>query len=230
MNALLTLFALGILALMPAAMAKTSVVVSEIPSLLNHKVAQPAAYNHLLNSLQEIEVIFVPPARVEVEFRSKNANCLFPGSVKSMPGGDQLLQSDPVQKVQAFIFTMRPYSNINQLNESVLGIRRGFTFGSFRERFSGNFVDLPNDVTAFTMLHKERLDGVVAYLPDALAAQHQIKMSPRAFYLQEQVIYEAPDAFVCHPEHVGFVDYINIKIQQWKSSGQLQKWFANAVN
>lgn len=208
--------------------AKTTIAVSEIPALLN-KGIEKGPYNHLLDAIEDIEVVFAPPARVEILFDQKQVDCLFPASTKTMPSGENLLQSTAVQMVSAFIFTLRPYRTLSELNQTTIGLRRGFTFGRFRQEFDAEFIDLHTDLNAFEMLKKGRVRGVVAYLPDAKAALGHLKMK-NVFYDKSQPIYQAPDAFVCHPVHARFVERLNAKIEKWGTSGQLARWLTNQAN
>lgn len=187
----------------------------------------PAPYNNLLSQISNAEVLFAPPGRVEVLFADKQVDCLFPGSTEHMEGKDNFIQSAAVQELRAYIFSRKKYHNLKDFNGKNIGIQRGFSYGKIRERFEANFVELTSNENAFNMLNKQRLDAVVAYLPDALAVQDKMQL-PSAYYAPDSAIHAAVDAFVCHKEAEPFIMEMNSRLIEWQESGQLQAWLTHA--
>lgn len=93
---------------------RLQVGVSEIPYTLSQFKDKKGDYNRLLERLPELEIIFMPPARAGRMFDKKQLDCLFPASTATMVVHFDVIQSLPVSKVSAFVFSKDPYLSIDQ--------------------------------------------------------------------------------------------------------------------
>lgn len=191
-----------------------SIGVSEIPFLLGRTQSQRGPYNDALDKIsilgQQIEIVYLPPARAEILYARKNISCLFPGSLESVDGKEHMIESNPLAVVHAFIFSLdKPLSSSN-LNGQRVAIRRGFTFGGIRKVIDAKFVEVEPETAAIKFLMRQRVIAVIGYLPDILGAQKALKLDDLVLHRSDP-IYSANEAFICHKTHknINFVNDVN---------------------
>ena len=225
---LLLLFAWFLVPSLALAKSSSSLTlgVSPIPQLIGEEPSEYGPYNRVLAEFTDakFELIFSPPARAERLFGKKQLDCLFPASVATMPDKSQLLQSEAIDKVKAYLFTREPYRQFRELHRISIALRRGFTYGNVKRWFPAYYVELGSDVLTLQFLHLKRVDAVVGYLPDIRSAS-LILAKPMPFFDVEQPVYAAADAIVCHqtPEARELIQSIDKKIVEMRRTGQLRK-------
>ena len=199
---------------------RITVGVTELPNLLSSNPRLAGPYNELLANFNELELLYAPPGRIGLLWDQKKLDCLFPGSYKSMPNKQHFIVSDSANKVEAYLFTLAPYDSIKQLEDKTIAIRRGFSYGKIRERFSAEFVELESELALVEFLKLKRVDAIIAYHAD-IAASIKITSEKMPFYLATSPIYEVDDAFLCHKNSKNqlFIESANNVIHNWKLNG-----------
>lgn len=183
-----------------AAEQKIVLGVSEIPFLLSRGKEKQGAYNQVLKELEQensLDLFFMPPARAEVLFDKKEIDCLFPASKTTIPNADQLIQSDPLTTVDAYIFSIKEYPDLAFFENKTIAIRRGFSFGNIRDKLQARYVELENEQAALAFLQRGRADAMIGYLPDVLGAQKLLDLPLDELFYHDP-IYSAQEAVVCH--------------------------------
>lgn len=203
--------------------SKITVAVSEIPSLLSENADAQGSYNQILTQLSnDIDVIFMPPARLEVEFPAKKyVECIFPASLQTIISQTPLIASDPVEKVSAFVFSKNGLTMDNITPETKIAIRRGFTMGHVRKKLSATYIELNSDLETAQFLSLGRVDAVIAYLPDFVGAHEELSL-PIPVYAKDSPVYEAVDSFVCRrsPKTESFLQNANKVIKAYRQTAQ----------
>lgn len=198
------------------------VAVSEIPNLLSKDPEKQGLYNRFIESIPDISLLYIAPARVEVEFNKGYINCLFPASKVTMENRSNLVESNPIQHVSAYLFAETPLNAEQLVKSSRVGIRRGFVFGRIRSKLNVDFVELQSDLETATFLELKRIDAFIAYLPDAKAAYQSLN-KPLPIYDVNRPLYTANEAFVCHKteQNIGFINKVNPLIRHWQNNRSL---------
>ncbi|GEA09752.1 hypothetical protein [Alteromonas sp. KUL49] len=218
-------FGVLLFALTTISVAQTSdryaIAVSEIGNALTQPPAPEGQYNRFLSTLDNIDVVFMPPTRVEVEFPKGYLNCIFPASRETMQEKHTLLESHPLEVTSAYVFTIgeQPQAGLN--TESRIAIRRGFTFGGIRQSLPAEYIELDDDVTILQFLTLGRVDAVISYLIDIQGAAERLQIAVPQFQ-KDRPIHTSREAFVCHDNEVNrsFVEQINQAIREWKMQSQ----------
>ncbi|BDX06174.1 hypothetical protein [Planctobacterium marinum] len=216
------MFGIVLFAFTSAPLAQTNerytVVVSEIANMLTQPPAPEGTYNRFLSTLDNIEVVFMPPARVAIEFPKNYLNCIFPASTETMPNKQLLLESSPLEVAYAYLFTLEEQRRDELNANSKIAIRRGFTYGGIRRSLSANYIELDDDATVLQFLNLKRVDAVISYLADIQGAAENLKF-PMPHFQKYTPIYAAREAFVCHDNSRNkiFIEQVNDAIQKWKA-------------
>ncbi|MDM7859018.1 hypothetical protein QTP81_00185 [Alteromonas sp. ASW11-36] len=196
-----------------------TIAVSEIANTLTKPPAPPGRYNRFLATLDNIDLVFMPPGRVEVEFTKDYLNCIFPASTETMSNRHQLLESYPLEVTYAYIFT-RDEQTFAALNAgSNIAIRRGFTYGGVRQTLPARYVELDDDETVLQFLHLGRVDAIISYLVDTQGAAESLQL-PVPHFQQDTPIHTARETFVCQKstQNQAFIRQVNDSIKQWLKS------------
>jgi len=198
-----------------------TIAVSEIANTLTQPPAPEGLYNRFLSTLDNIDVVFMPPSRVEVEFYKDYLNCIFPASTETILEKDTLLESHPLAVTNAYIFTVeeQPLAELNEASR--IGIRRGFSYGGIRQSFPANYIELDDDATVLQFLTLGRVDAVISYLVDIHGAAQSLRL-PIPQFRKDRPIHTSREAFVCHDNSTNrlFIEQLNNAIHQWKTRPQ----------
>lgn len=207
-----------------------TVGVFEISSLLNKSESDPGPYNKILNEFSTLETFLASPARVDLLFAQKKIDCLFPASTVTMPSPQNYISSKPVNTTKAYIFSIEPYSSLNEFKGKILAIRRGLSIGNIRINFNADYANITSDTAMIRFLHKERADGMVAYLADAKAAYKSLDL-PMDFYQESTPVHTSEDAIVCHKNAFtqAKIASFNRTIDRLNASGKLQRILSNTL-
>lgn len=207
-----------------------TVGVFEISSLLNNNESDPGPYNKILNEFSTLDTFLASPARVDLLFAQKKIDCLFPASTATMPSPQNYISSKPVNITKAYIFSIEPYSSLNEFEGKVLAIRRGLSIGNIRTKFNADYANINSDAAMVRFLHKERADGMVAYLADAKAAYKSLDLAID-FYQESIPVHTSEDAIVCHKNAFtqAKIASFNRTIDKLKTSGKLQRILSNSL-
>ncbi|GAA0855338.1 hypothetical protein GCM10009114_14020 [Aliiglaciecola litoralis] len=172
-----------------------------MPFLLSRTPKQRGPYNDAFDKIkasgQRVEIVYVPPARAELLYQQKKVNCLFPGSLENMEGKHQMIESNPLATVHAYVFSLEEKDVKPDIKAQRIAIRRGFSFDSIRKKLNAEFIDVNSEVVAIQFLLKQRVDAIVSYLSDLQGAQQALNLTTTEFY-KSTSIYAANEAFICH--------------------------------
>ena len=199
---------------------KVTIVSSVIPNLISDQEEQKGLYNHFLEALPEQKLIFMPAARIEIEFDKHYIDCIFPASSKGMDKKFDLIESEPIQQTSAFVYSLS--NEWKTKKYPVIGIYRGFDYGNVRDVLSARYVELPSDLEAAKMLNSGKVDAMIGYSSD-VAAAFTLSNSAMPNFDKNQPLYTQKDAMVCHrnARNKVFVDEVNSLIKQWRKTGML---------
>jgi hypothetical protein len=212
----------------PTAMTATSneikVGVSDIPMLLSEDADTKGLYNQVLDSMQGIKVLYLPPVRAEKMFHGNALDCLFPASAQGINTKQPLLQSKPVSTVNAYFFTLGSYQDTQSLLYKTVALRRGFSYGNIRKKLQGKVIELDSDIASLKFLSLGRVDAVIGYLPDIQAASMMPEIS-MPFFVQSLPVYTSEDAFVCYQneETLVFIERVNRHLAKIKKPAILAR-------
>lgn len=196
--------------------------VSEITALLATPDKPPGAYNKVLKEFSDLDLYFASPARVDLLFEKQDVDCLFPASTATIPNPDSFISSKPINITKAYIFSLTTYQSIQEFEGKRLAIRRGLSIGNIRKKFNAQYINIDSDTALIKFLHKNRTDGIIAYIADINSAYKALEL-PLDYYNQENPIHASLDAFVCHKTEINDkkMKEINKKIKELSSSGKL---------
>lgn len=178
--------------------AETKVAIGIIPGAIEDNPKLSNNYMSFIRQLDDSTLEFVPMARADLLFERHLVDCVFPGSTAQMSNREKLGQSKPLRTIYAYIFVKDKETLQHSFKDKNIALRRGLGFGNVRERLFANFIDLNSDELALKMLNKGRVDAVVAYFPDLVAAQHKMGERHLPYYDEKRPIYQAEEALVCH--------------------------------
>lgn len=194
--------------------ANISVGVTEIPFLLGRTPAQRGPYNDAIDEIRasghKVDIVYLPPARAEILYAQKDISCLFPGSLESVDGKEQMIESNPLAIVHAYIFSLNKPKTKLTVKDQLVAIRRGFTFGGIRKNLNAKFVEVDSEKAALQFLLRRRVDAIIGYLPDLVGAQKALNLGSIVLHKSEPV-YSANEAFICHKtiQNSAFVEDVN---------------------
>jgi len=191
--------------------AEHKLAIGVTPGLIEKSEHINNIYTEFLDKIDDNEKLFMPHARADMSFQKGQVDCIFPASLTTMPNKQQLVQSQPLNIVSAFVFTRHAPMSLSQLKGKNVALRRGLTYGNVRDKVEANFVDLNNVESGLLLLQKERVDAVIEYMQDLKAARNQLQLRKLPSYLEDQPVYEAQDAVVCYnrPENLNFMNELN---------------------
>lgn len=179
------------------AKAEVKVAVGIIPGLIEKSLPPDNAYMDFINRLAPVEFEFLPMSRADKMFVTRRVDCIFPASTSFIPNPELYLQSQPVNTVEAFIFYRSELPENPSLDGKVIAIRRGLNFGDFIDKHNAEFVEFNSDILVLQALYLGRIDAIVAYLPDLIAAQQKAGIRQFPNYDASAPIYRTVDALVC---------------------------------
>jgi len=218
--------------------ADINIASDNIPGILDLNDKQSPYYRFIqqvnLATDGDIVIDVFPPRRAGNVFNKKTADCHFPASADHAPSDPDLLQTIPFNAANAHFFAKQPFKPSFTLKTADvrfrIAFRRGNSFGGLsanldpHQQFGVNNID-----QAFGMLKKDRVDLVLAYLPDAqeLATKGN---GDKSFYKTPQPVYVQTEHIVCYrsKETEIFIEQANQAIKQLKESGKLRKILGNA--
>ncbi|KFZ27832.1 hypothetical protein IDAT_12580 [Pseudidiomarina atlantica] len=147
---------------------------------------------------------------------------MFPASTATIPNPDSFISSKPINITKAYIFSLTTYQSIQEFEGKRLAIRRGLSIGNIRKKFNAQYINIDSDTALIKFLHKNRTDGIIAYIADINSAYKALEL-PLDYYNQENPIHASLDAFVCHKTEINDkkMKEINKKIKELSSSGKL---------
>ncbi|WP_334313413.1 hypothetical protein [Psychrosphaera algicola] len=154
--------------------AVTKVTIGIIPGAIDVNSKLSNDYMNFIRQLEDSTLDFVPMARADQMFERKLVNCIFPASTAQMPNKERFIQSKPLKTIYAYILVKNKALLNQSLADKNIALKRGLGFGNIRNRIFANYVELNTDELVLKMLKRERVDAIVAYLPDLIAAQHKI--------------------------------------------------------
>jgi len=210
--------------------AEISILSFEIPGL--HQKDGEGSYDKIIKALiypeEEINILLVPPARAKSQFAQCLNCCLSPSNKNPdfYDYGDDVVETLPMNLAKVYIFTRRFTKEIRNgiegLKGKVVGVRRGMPYG---KRFYSANLNLDTVSTLsqnFAKLDRERVDAVVAYVPDAYVFFDEMDMRgyPHAI---DYPISIHPDAMVCRGVSEDFLKAFNYHMKYYQSSGKLKK-------
>jgi ABC-type amino acid transport substrate-binding protein len=206
---------------MPRAAEKLTIASSEIPNLISEKAEHKGLYNDFLNTMPELNLIFMPPPRIEIELKKEYIDCIFPASSQGFKDMTGLIESLPIKEIGAYVF-----SNDITWKEKrypAIAIRHGFEYGNIRASLKARYVELPSDLDSAKMLTSGRVDAMIGYLSDLTAALKLLDL-PIPKYDQNKPIYIQKDAMICHENSATrvFVEQFNANIIKWREAGLLE--------
>ena len=199
------------------------VAVAPIKYLLNTPEKAPGPYNVILSTISQLDIYFMPPARVDRSFYDFTVDCMFPASTQNMSNLNKYIESRPVNTTQAFLFSPKIYHDTNSFIGKNIGIKRGLSMGDFKDKFSAQFVELKTNEALIDLLASGRIDAFLAYEVDAIASYKAIDREPD-FYLSTTAVYCVTENFVCHntPKNNTFIEQANAQITALEESGELE--------
>ena len=210
--------------------SELTIAVSDIPNLISEDSNDYGPYNHILGEMSDLkfDLLYTPPARAELLFEKKQVDCLFPASVATMSGKNKLIQSAAFDRVQAYLFTSKPYVDISEYKRKAIAIRRGFAYGNIRQKFPAYYVELGSDVLTLEFLKLDRVEGVIGYLSDVRSASKLVATSLPYFNVKSPA-YTAEDAIVCREskDSLDLVGGVNSRLKEMKRTGLLQQLLSN---
>lgn len=170
-------------------------------TLISNLLIEPAngegEYNQFLNTLKDVEISYLPPGRSYKQLGNKMTDCLFPASLNTFETKEGFIQSKPVFKVSAYLFSTAPYKSLKEFEGKLVGIRRGFSYGEVRSRLKFRYVDLPSEYAKTKFLESGKVTGFIAYKKDVEVVYGETGL-PLPFHLLSAPVYEADETFVCH--------------------------------
>ena len=198
-----------------------NIAVSEIPNLLSQSPKLAGSYNSLIDNLDGVNIMYMPPARAGLEFDNRDfIECLFPGSKTNLTNADEILQSEPISEVNAYLFYYPNQLTKPKIDDPNIhiAIRRGFSYGKIRLDIKASYTELNTDRETLQFLRSGRADAVIAYLSDMTGAA-KTTSSPMPFYDSNAVLYSAPDAFICKSNYKTkqFIKRVNKQIIKFKT-------------
>ena len=219
------IFGVCLLVTVNFAYAKIVIVANTMPGLLEVE-GKNKPYNKVLNELMlsthlAADIVYAPPARAAKLFDDRKANCIFPASKKFINEVPKPISSNPINFAKAYFFTLKPYANVEIINNPSLsiGIRRGFTYGEALKGIAKHkLVEVNTDAQNLGLIKKGRIDAFVAYIPDL----NQQLIRDNKLYFNESV-YVHDESFVCHnsPKNSRFLKELDLIITKLRKQGKL---------
>jgi hypothetical protein len=210
-------------------MHQYSIGMSEIPNLLGINENNQGPYNKIVDRLfgtdNSIEVKFLPPSRAEKLFAEKKLDCLFPGHIAVMDNRHALIQSAAVNINNAYIFSIKTYTTLDNFGKQHLSTRRGLSYGEVVTRIKARYLEVNSDKQNIELLQLGRIDGFIAYLLDAKAAYQQLGV-PIHYYNPELPVYSIPESLICYdtPANQKLINASNQNISEMFETKEIQRW------
>lgn len=217
---------------------RVSIAINTIPGLLDNQ-DKNTAYTKLVSRLfnmssTELNIGYFPSTRAGKLFREYKVDCLFPGSKKVHFAEEQIIESASLNTAKAYLIARHPFNLEQVLSDPKIrysiAFRRGNTFGGTLERLSRHMLfEVNNDIQSFGLLKTERVDFVLAYIPDALEYLTQ-EDGTSLFYDPQSLFYSQNDSVLCHdnPYTIKFLDELDKHIRMLTESGELDEILGNA--
>lgn len=195
--------------------------------------SETMAYSRVLNLIKQrskynIAFKHNPATRAMKLLETREALCLFPSSLALKQHQNNKVGSLPINTAKAYFMALKKISTERMLRTDLpplkLGYWRGNTYGGKIEQLSHHIlVDADTDIQAARLIERERIDVMLAYIPDSLNLIYANPEKPWLFD-QNSHFYTQDDSFVCHdtPLARALIDDMNQIITSMKTSGELK--------
>jgi ABC-type amino acid transport substrate-binding protein len=199
-------------------------------------------YNALLDIFtalnnEKINAIVRPLSRTLISFKENKSSCIFPATFSALTvndpfydpnvANDNFISSHPIDRVSLRILTKANQPTINNLmslnNKSIATIN-GFNSEVIFSGLNVNVEYTANEETRLKMLHAERVDAVIGFVPDILLAAEALNIPTPNYNEELSLITIEGVGFICHKSNTtsSFIAAANKKITQLKNSGEMR--------
>jgi len=212
-----------------ACLADINIISFAIPGL--HQSNGQGAYDKVINQLEYSEEPFqltmLPPARAKAQFLMCKNCCISPTNMNPDFYGYQapMVETLPMNTAKIYAFTARHTQAISGGLEAIknkrVGVRRGLPYGK-RFTEAGLNLDVADSLKQnFGKLERNRVDVVVAYVPDAYIFFDEIdtRSYPHAI---DYPLAIHNDSLVCKGVSSDFIQAFNFHIKHYQASGKLK--------
>ena len=211
------------------AIAEVEIFAIDIPGL--HQKDGGGSYDKIIvNALSdEIKntILVLPGKRALLRFSRCQNCCYTPSNINPnfYHHSADTVATAPMNIAKIYIFTPRgqpTISNLSELSNKVVGIRRGMNYGQNIINADLNFVVVNTLKQNFKKMDRGRLDAVIAYSPDVVtyfteniltAYPHNIKLPIGTHF----------DGLVCRGVSDQFIQSFNNGLTLLRKSGELEK-------
>ena len=218
--------------------ADINIASDNIPGILDLNDKQSPYYRFIqqvnLATDENLVVDIFPPRRAGNVFDKHTADCHFPANADHMPLGSVLLQTIPFNAAKAYFFAKQPFTaDFTLKNADIqyrIAFRRGVSFGGLSDNLDPHIQFGVNNIDqAFGMLEKDRVDLVLAYLPDA----HYLVTKGNGdelFYKTSEPVFMQTEHIVCYRSKKTeiFINQANQVISHLIESGKLKDILGDA--
>lgn len=197
-----------------------------------------SGYNLLFKRLLPSETHYFkfqqyPLRRAMRKFEQSKRVCLVPASITTITvlshvGGEDLVESDPIDLVSSHFLTAPntvPITSVQMLAGKRLAVRQGVALGHFDDpALKIELIRPPTEITAINMLLAGRVDAIYGWVPDIqiLADRHKL---PLPTFDPELALFKSTIHVVCR-KFGGMEDLmkiVNLRLKALKESKELQK-------
>lgn len=162
-------------------------------------------YDQIINDASyqidtKFQIIYTVPKRGFLKFENCNNCCISPANKNPdfyEYNSDQYLETSPMGVAKIYIFSNEfMINNLEKLKNLKVGARRGMPYGKNYEA-SGLNVELVNSIKQnIEKVKLGRIDAFIAYVPDALDAFKEMKISPFYYDINNPVAVHQ-DSILC---------------------------------
>ncbi|MEH6346091.1 MAG: hypothetical protein V7785_13455 [Bermanella sp.] len=218
-----------------ACLADINILSIAIPGL--HQSNEQGAYDKIINQLEYSEETFqltvVPPARAKAQFLLCKNCCISPTNMNPnfYDYKPAMVETLPMNIAKIYVFSARNTQaisgGVNAIRNKRVGVRRGLPYGK-RFAEAGLNLDIADSLKQnFGKLERNRVDVVVAYIPDAYIFFDEIdtRSYPHAI---DYPLAIHNDSLVCRGVSNDFIQAFNYHIKHYHASGKLKRILGKA--
>jgi hypothetical protein len=195
-------------------------------------------YNALLNAIEAEGLVFKtvvrPLSRSQLNFKRDKEACIFPATISAIMTNDKsykkerFVSSTPIDRVSLRALTPphKPLINtLKDLNDKKIAVVNGLNPSAFFSNINVTLEYTANEETRIKMLHANRIDAILGFVPDVLLAAEALKMPTPSYNPDLSLVSNEGVAFICHDSDSArnFINSANNIIKNMYLNGKLRK-------
>ncbi len=197
------------------AFAQTTIYAIDIPGL--HEKGGQGIYDKIINKALvapgKASLQVLPPARVEKNFANCNNCCWSPANLNTefYDFGSDVVETEAMGVAKIYIFSApgKPaYASLDELQGKRVGIRNGMPYGKSFDAANLDAQSTSVISANISKLENDRIDAMVAYVPDAYDAFESLGKAPFP-HDKDKPVAVHPDAMVCRGAPADLVETFN---------------------